>query len=615
MKALSAILPLAENRLYQLLELLPLGVAIIEKDGNYSYINQTGQKLLGSGKIINLPSEQIAIAYQIYRAGTKELYPSKQLPSVQALAGKAADADDLEIHRQGKAIALQMKVIPVFDDRGEVTYAIATLQDITKSKQTEQNITDIKLAEEVLKQSEEYLRTVVNNFPLILWAMDKNGVFTLSEGKGLEGLGLKPGEAVGHSVFDMYGDLPEVVAAFRNSLTTGVPYYVTATTNGCTLEGMANPFYDHQGNIQGMIGVSMDITARKDAEEALKKSEAQFRKLAENVPGMIFRYILHPNGSNECTYLSPRCQDIYEIEPEIVIQDSQRMWSLIHPDDSLTIQALIAESLHKPQSVNFEHRIVTPSGRIKWVQVIAQAELQANGDSIWDGVVIDITERKHTEELLADYNRTLEQQVRERTIALEQEIWERKRAEDIAKTAEIALRQANLELERLVTLDGLTQVANRRRFDEYLSQEWRRTARELQYLALILCDVDYFKSYNDHYGHQAGDACLKNIAAAMRNTLKRPADLVARYGGEEFAIILPYTAVQGAVAVAQAIQKAIKLLRLLHLQSQVSNFITLSFGVSSVIPTHNLKPETLIKTADEALYQAKKQGRDRIVCI
>jgi diguanylate cyclase (GGDEF)-like protein/PAS domain S-box-containing protein len=610
MKALSAMLPFAEQRLYQLLEVLPLGVAVIEKNGNYSYINQTGQNLLGAGQVLNLVSEHTAIAYQIYRAGTNQIYPSKQLPSVQALAGKVANADDLEIYREGKVIALEMKVIPIFDDSGEVAYAIAIFQDITERKQAEAAV----LAE-ALQQSEAYLRTVVNNFPLILWAMDKNGVFTLSEGKGLEGLGLKPGEAVGQSVFEMYGDLPEVAAAFRNSLTTGVPYYVTATTNGCTLEGMANPFYDDQGNIQGMIGVSMDITARKQAEDALKKSETQFRRLAENVPGMIYRYILHPDGTDEFTYLSPRCREIYELEPEAIIQDSQKMWSLVHPDDSLAIQSLIAESLHKPESINLEHRIVTPSGRVKWIQVIAQAEQQANGDNIWDGVVIDITQRKHTEQLLADYNRTLEKQVRERTIALEQEIWERKRAEDAAKAAEIALRKANLELERLATLDGLTQVANRRRFDEYLSQEWRRMAREQQYLSLILCDVDYFKSYNDHYGHQAGDACLKKVAAAMRNTLKRPADLVARYGGEEFAIILPSTAVQGAIAVAQAIQKAIKILRLPHIQSQISDFITVSFGVSSIIPTHNLRVETLITTADQALYEAKKQGRDRIVCV
>ncbi|PLZ99496.1 hypothetical protein CEN50_07125 [Fischerella thermalis CCMEE 5268] len=610
MKALSAKLPFAEQRLYQVLEVLPLGVAIIEKNGNYSYINQTGQNLLGADQVLNLVSEHTAIAYKIYRAGTNQIYPSQQLPSVQALAGKTANADDLEIYRQGKAIALEMKVIPIFDDSGEVAYAIAIFQDITERKQAEAAV----LAE-ALEQSEAYLRTVVNNFPLILWAIDKNGVFTLSEGKGLEGLGLKPGEAVGQSVFEMYGDLPEVAAAFRNSLTKGVPYYVTATTNGCTLEGMANPFYDDQGNIQGMIGVSMDITARKQAEDALKKSEAQFRRLAENVPGMIYRYILHPDGTDEFTYLSPRCREIYELEPEAIIQDSQKMWSLVHPDDSLAIQSLIAESLHKPESINLEHRIVTPSGRVKWIQVIAQAEQQTNGDNIWDGVVIDITQRKHTEQLLADYNRTLEQQVRERTIALEQEIWERKRAEDAAKAAEIALRKANLELERLATLDGLTQVANRRRFDEYLSQEWRRMAREQQYLSLILCDVDYFKSYNDYYGHQAGDACLKRVAAAMRNTLKRPADLVARYGGEEFAIILPSTAIQGAIAVAQAIQKAIKLLRLPHIQSQISDFITVSFGVSSIIPTHNLRAETLITTADEALYEAKKQGRDRIICV
>lgn len=610
MKALSTKLPFAEQRLYQVLEVLPLGVAVIEKNGNYSYINQTGQNLLGADQVLNLVSEHTAIAYQIYRAGTNQIYPSKQLPSVQALAGKVANADDLEIYRQGKAIALEMKVIPIFDDSGEVAYAIAIFQDITERKQAEAAV----LAE-ALQQSEAYLRTVVNNFPLILWAMDKNGVFTLSEGKGLEGLGLKPGEAVGQSVFEMYGNLPEVAAAFRNSLTTGVPYYVTATTNGCTLEGMANPFYDDQGNIQGMIGVSMDITARKQAEDALKKSEAQFRRLAENVPGMIYRYILHPDGTDEFTYLSPRCREIYELEPEAIIQNSQKMWSLVHPDDSLAIQSLIAESLHKPESINLEHRIITPSGRVKWIQVIAQAEQQTNGDNIWDGVVIDITQRKHTEQLLADYNRTLEQQVRERTIALEQEIWERKRAEDAAKAAEIALCKANLELERLATLDGLTQVANRRRFDEYLSQEWRRVAREQQYLSLILCDVDYFKSYNDHYGHQAGDACLKRVAAAMRNTLKRPADLVARYGGEEFAIILPSTAMQGAIAVAQAIQKAIKLLRLPHIQSQISDFITVSFGVSSIIPTHNLRAETLITTADEALYEAKKQGRDRIICI
>ncbi|MBD1927234.1 diguanylate cyclase [Trichocoleus sp. FACHB-90] len=181
------------------------------------------------------------------------------------------------------------------------------------------------------------------------------------------------------------------------------------------------------------------------------------------------------------------------------------------------------------------------------------------------------------------------------------------------KKAEAALRQANLKLERLASIDGLTQLANRRRFDDYLSHEWKRATREQQPLSLILFDVDYFKRYNDCYGHQSGDDCLQQLAKAASRAVKRPADLVARYGGEEFAAILPNTSAQGATAVAQAIRLEVQQLKLPHAQSKVSDYVTLSLGVSSAIPTEDCLPETLIAMADEALYQAKNQGRDRII--
>jgi two-component system, cell cycle response regulator len=181
------------------------------------------------------------------------------------------------------------------------------------------------------------------------------------------------------------------------------------------------------------------------------------------------------------------------------------------------------------------------------------------------------------------------------------------------KKAEAALKQANLELERLATLDGLTQVANRRRFDTYLSQEWKRLARDQQPLSLVLCDVDYFKRYNDCYGHQCGDDCLKQVAKAMSRAVKRPADLVARYGGEEFAVILPNTDTEGAVIVAQEIRAEIQQLKIPHADSEVNPYVTLSLGISSIIPWLDLSPENLIAAADVALYQAKKQGRDRAV--
>lgn len=176
--------------------------------------------------------------------------------------------------------------------------------------------------------------------------------------------------------------------------------------------------------------------------------------------------------------------------------------------------------------------------------------------------------------------------------------------------AEDALRQANLELQRLVSLDGLTQLANRRRFDEYLAQEWRRSRREQQPLSLILCDVDHFKPYNDHYGHQAGDDCLKRIAHAIVATIKRPADLAARYGGEEFALILPGSDLLGAVHIAEQLQRAIADLQIPHAYSGASPMVTLSLGIACLVPSMQETPAMLIECADRALYAAKASGRN-----
>lgn len=174
----------------------------------------------------------------------------------------------------------------------------------------------------------------------------------------------------------------------------------------------------------------------------------------------------------------------------------------------------------------------------------------------------------------------------------------------------IALQLANQELHRLANLDGLTEVANRRRFDQYFEQEWRRAEREQSCISLILCDIDYFKNYNDQYGHQAGDACLRKVAQAISETLRRPGDLVTRYGGEEFAVILPNTSAQGAVHIAELICIQIEKMKILHAQSQVSSQVTLSLGISSVVPNFSQHPDELIATTDKALYLAKAKGRN-----
>jgi diguanylate cyclase (GGDEF)-like protein len=181
------------------------------------------------------------------------------------------------------------------------------------------------------------------------------------------------------------------------------------------------------------------------------------------------------------------------------------------------------------------------------------------------------------------------------------------------KKTEAALKKANLELERLANLDSLTQVANRRRFDEYLDCEWNHAQREKHPLSLILFDLDYFKAYNDYYGHQAGDRCLQQVSRSAASAITRKTDLLARYGGEEFVIILPNTHSSGALRVAETIRDRLKQLQIPHLDSQVSPWVTVSLGVATLIPTEKEQPESLIAAADAALYEAKSQGRDRAI--
>ncbi len=181
------------------------------------------------------------------------------------------------------------------------------------------------------------------------------------------------------------------------------------------------------------------------------------------------------------------------------------------------------------------------------------------------------------------------------------------------KTMEIELKKANQKLMYQANVDSLTRISNRRRFDESIEREWGRCAREREYLGLILCDVDYFKAYNDSYGHQQGDDCLYKVAQGIKNAIKRPADIVFRYGGEEFAIILPSTEGEGAIKVAEDIRQQIAHLQIPHQSSHISNYVSMSLGVSSVIPEVDVSFDVLIEAADIALYEAKSKGRDRTI--
>jgi diguanylate cyclase (GGDEF)-like protein len=175
------------------------------------------------------------------------------------------------------------------------------------------------------------------------------------------------------------------------------------------------------------------------------------------------------------------------------------------------------------------------------------------------------------------------------------------------------LAEANARLERLSAQDGLTGVANRRRFDEALDVEWRRGARAQSPLSLVMLDLDYFKAFNDTNGHVAGDDRLRQVAQALVTAAGRAGELVARYGGEEFAVLLPGTGLEDAAAFAERLRLGVERLGLRHNASKVAEVVTVTAGVATLLPSEQSSPARLVAEADGALYRAKREGRNRVV--
>lgn len=177
----------------------------------------------------------------------------------------------------------------------------------------------------------------------------------------------------------------------------------------------------------------------------------------------------------------------------------------------------------------------------------------------------------------------------------------------------LSLKEKKDILEAMVSLDGLTNIYNRRKFDDILDQEWRRARRNPNPLSLILMDIDHFKQFNDNYGHANGDECLKKLADELKNKVRRQGDFLGRYGGEEFVVFLPGTELKGALHVAENLRKDIANLNIAHEYSQTAPYVTLSIGVASITPQNETQtPTSLIKAADSMLYKSKEHGRNQV---
>lgn len=342
-----------------------------------------------------------------------------------------------------------------------------------------------------------------------------------------------------------------------------------------------------QGLGADRVGIFRFTQANDGADEAVGGgfvSEA----VAPEVDAVMAAQILHHGFGDHYQNLRPQggtlaIRDLRDLDEMPPLAEATQLF------DQFRVQASLVVPLQK--------------GLELWGLIVIH---HCQGPRYWQGVEVELVEDIAVQLAIAIQQADLVKQ-------LQVELLERQRAE--ARLTEInrELQHATGLLEKLAHIDPLTQIANRRRFSDRLDQEWSRLSRDRLPLSLLLFDVDHFKHYNDTYGHQLGDDCLYTIAQAAQGAVGRPTDLLARYGGEEFVVILPNTNRQGAIAVAQHIHHAIAAQAIPHQSSAVSNQVTLSLGLSTLTPSRELTSTVLIQQADQALYRAKQQGRNRTV--
>ncbi|MBT5470225.1 MAG: diguanylate cyclase [Nitrospina sp.] len=332
------------------------------------------------------------------------------------------------------------------------------------------------------------------------------------------------------------------------------------------------------------------------AERALLEREKQYRTIIETVSDIIFR--LDVDGNIE--FVNPAIRFLGYEPSEIVGQPIDKFVEKVEGVDyeEDLISKIKTQGVGPLATNNLEVNLLVEKDSTLWEQNRAIPVL-LDAFGLWDVPDEVVFKRDSKKNFLG-------------TLCIARNITEVKAMEEELLSTQARLIGAVEELKELATRDALTGIANRRFFDEYLEKEWKRAQRDKYPFSLVMIDLDFFKVYNDTYGHQKGDVCLKEVATAIDETMKRPADMAARYGGEEFALILPETSPEGAMGLAEKLRKSIFDLNLEHKNSSVDNRVTVSMGVATLKVDKESNYSDLITKADKALYAAKNDGRNRV---
>ena len=360
-----------------------------------------------------------------------------------------------------------------------------------------------------------------------------------------------------------------LVALIASVLTTYRYHIAPATPHSVILEEILLLQGFLAAAILSVNVVSLVFHERRRLIEMTRDNERRFRVLAENSRDII----VLTNLDGRRLYVSPAVTAILGWSPRDLVGGSFQH-DVVHPDDRSAFRQALDEVRKLERGLTIVYRCRKKGGMYVWME----ASVNLYHDSATEepigyvNVVRDVSRRKAAEE---------------------------------------ELQNAYETLEAMATVDALTGVANRRRFDDTLDHEWRRAVRMRTPTALLLIDVDHFKSYNDIYGHVRGDVCLRDVASAALEVVRRSSDIVARFGGEEFAVVLPNTDEASAAALAEEIREAVMRREILHGGNR-PGIVTVSIGCAAMVAERGSHAVTLVEAADEALYKAKHQGRNRV---
>ena len=432
----------------------------------------------------------------------------------------------------------------------------------------------------------EYFENLFSESPEAIVVASNTGRILRVNGEFTRMFGYTEAEAVGRVIDDLiapqglYGE----AAGSTGSVARGQKLSLETTRrrkDGSPIQVsiLGVPIITHDKQV-AVYGIYRDISDRKRAEEALQMGKAYLDQLVETAA----EGIVMLDGEGRIGLHNSEFCRMFGYGPEEVAGRS--LDDLILPADCQEEAAYLNETMRSGGRITIESRRQRKDGSFIQVSIIGSPIVIQHRQVAFYAIYRDISDIQKAQQEILKANAALQDRTRQ-------------------------LEEANVRLERISNYDGLTAVPNRRFFEHFYELEWRRAWREQKWITIIMIDVDFFKPYNDRHGHLAGDDCLKRLAQALQ-VVNRASDLVSRYGGEEFVAVLSGTDTTGAVLIARRMQERVQELRLIHGDSPVSPYVTVSMGLASQIPESPATPEDLLLKADQALYQAKSEGRNRI---